>query len=255
VVALPEAKARTAKYVYGVVRADSKRRPKAKGIDGGSLRVVASRGLGAVTSDVPSGELEAGRDELLAHSRVVQSAFDQGPVLPMRFGVVMPGEESVRKELLDAHRADLESQLALLAGKAEFNVKAMYDEGVLLREVLDENPPIARLRDELANIDADAAHFERIRLGELVAGAVDAKRENDSAWILEALTPVALDVDVGPQIHERMVFSAAFLVADQDVQTFDDALERIAAESHPRIGFKLTGPLPPHSFVELSIEA
>jgi hypothetical protein len=88
-----------------------------------------------------------------------------------------------------------------------------------------------------------------------VAGAVDAKRESDSAWILEALTPVALDVDVGPQIHERMVFSAAFLVADQDVQTFDDALERIAAESHPRIGFKLTGPLPPHSFVELSIEA
>jgi hypothetical protein len=245
----------SAKYVYGIVRAEESGRPKGKGIDGRPLRLVSTAGLGAVTSDVPEGELEAGRDELLAHSQVVQSVFEKGAVLPMRFGVVMPGEESVRKDLLEAYRPDLENQLSYLAGKAEFNVKAMYDEATLLREIVTGDREISKLRDKLAGLDSDAAHFERIRLGELIAGAVDAAREVDQARILDTLAPLALDVDVGPPLHERMVMSAAFLVAEENEQAFDDELEAIAADEHPRIAFKLTGPLPPHSFVELTVEA
>src|SRR5438045_1800217 len=93
-----------AKYVYGVVRASPKARPRGKGIYGKPLRIVATEGLGALTSDAPDGELEAGREELLTHSRVLESALAHGTVLPMRFGVVMPNESAVREELLAAHR-------------------------------------------------------------------------------------------------------------------------------------------------------
>jgi Gas vesicle synthesis protein GvpL/GvpF len=217
--------------------------------------VVSSKGLGALTSDVPDGPLEAGRDELLAHSRVLENALEQGAVLPMQFGVVMPSESSVRDELLDAHRPALEAQLEEMTGKVEVNVKGLYDEESVLREILAENPEIAAMRESTQRSSEDAAYYERIRLGELITEALAAKRDADEGLVLDRLGPHALAVEPGQPIHERMVVNASFLVERERLEEFDGALEELAAENHPRIGFKLTGPLPPHSFVELSVEA
>ena len=57
-------------------------------------------------------------------------------------------------------------------------------------------------------------------------------------------------VELAEPPHERAVFSGSFLVARNRVREFDDALERIAMEQAERIRFKLTGPLPPHTFVQ-----
>ena len=248
--------AESAKYVYGVVPADSRARPKGSGIGGQSLRLVKSGELAAITSDVPDGPLEAGRDELMAHSEVLAATLDSArAVLPMRFGVVMPSDDSVREELLEAFRPDLEAQLNELDGKIEMNVKGIYDEAAVLREVVAENREIGKLREVIAGAPPDAAYPERIRLGELVAEALQAKREADEHGVLDRLAPHAIAIEVNAPIHERMAVNAAFLLERDDTKAFDDELERVAEENHPRIGFKLTGPLPPHSFVELALEA
>jgi hypothetical protein len=244
----------SAKYVYGVVRT-SGAKPKEKGIAGRPLTVIGADAIGALVSDVPEGPLEAGRDELLAHSRVLEKALERGTVLPMRFGVVMPDESAVRDQLLEAHRGELEGQLDEMDDKLEFNVKGLYDEELILREVLAENPEAAQLRELTRGHSADATHFGRIRLGELIANDLMAKREADEQWMLEGLTPLASAVQPGKLVHEHMVVNASFLVERERKEEFDRALERLAAEQHPRIGFKLTGPLPPHSFVELTVEA
>jgi hypothetical protein len=114
---------------------------------------------------------------------------------------------------------------------------------------------VADLRSVVNGQPADATHFERIRLGELVARDLAAKREADERRILDALVAHATEMESGKLVHEHMVVNSSFLVERSKVPTFDEALERIAAEQHPRIGFRLTGPLPPHSFVELGVEA
>src|SRR5436190_14260413 len=124
----------SAKYVYGVVRASAGSRSKAKGIYGEPIGVVALEAVGALTSDVPPDFDEAGREELLAHSRVLEQALDGGVVLPMRFGVVMPDEGAVREQLLGAHREELRAQLDEMEGKVEINIKGLYDEPAILRE-------------------------------------------------------------------------------------------------------------------------
>jgi hypothetical protein len=244
----------TAKYVYGVIRPSARSRVRQKGIAGRPLRVVKSDSLGALVSDVPDEELEAGREELLTHARVLEKALEHGAVLPMRFGVVMPDEASVRDRLLGAHGPELEAQLREMEDKVELNVKGMYDEESILRELVTENPEVADLRTALEGKPEDATYPERIRLGELIVDALAAKREADEQMILERLAPQAVAVEPGPLVHEHMAVNASFLVVRRGVKKFDDALERLAAEQHPRIGFKLTGPLPPHSFVELSVE-
>src|SRR3954468_23214115 len=217
------------KYVYGVVRGKGRAKPKGKGIAGKPLKVVAANGLGALTSDVPGEELEAGRDELLTHSRVLEQALGDGVVLPMRFGVVMPDEDTVRSELLDAHREALEAQLEEMSGKVEMNVKAIYDEDAVLGEVLAENPDIARGRKKLQGRSEDATYYERIDLGERIVGALGNKREADEQAIVDGLAANALAVEVGPPMHERMAVNASFLVDEEKLAEFDSELDRIAA--------------------------
>jgi hypothetical protein len=248
------ASTKSAKYVYGVVRADPKRTPRARGIGKKKVRIVDADGLGALTTDIPPGELEAGREELLAHARVLERAIEQGTVLPMQFGVVMPDESAVREQLLEPHRLELEAQLEEMEDKFEVNLKAMYDERALLTEVINEDPEIAKLRGSLQGQPEDAVHFERIRLGELIAGAVNEKRDRDADEILRRLAKNAVAVEVGEPVHERMALNASFLVDRSRQKEFDAEVDRIAAEQGERMRFKYTGPLAPHSFVELAME-
>src|SRR4051794_8307558 len=249
---MAESNGSTAKYVYGVVRAGGDAGPKDTGINDEPVVLVAGQdGLAALTSDVPHEDLEAGREELLTHSRVLERALERGVVLPMRFGVVMPDEDTVRTDLLDAHRETLEAQLEEMSGKAEMNVKAIYDEGEVLREVLTENPDIAALRETLQGRSEDATYYERIDLGERIVGALEDKRAADEKSIVDGLSPLALAVELGQPMHERMAVNASFLVQHDQLAAFNDELDRVAAAHGKRLRFKATGPLPPHSFVEL----
>jgi hypothetical protein len=251
---VPRSTNTTAKYVYGVVRTPAKGGFKGKGIHGKPLRTVSWEGLGALTSDVPDAELEAGRDELLTHSRVLERALERGAILPMRFGTVMPSEASVRDDLLAAHREELEAQLEDMRGKVEINIKGIYEEQPVLEEVVRENPEIAQIRESLQGKPEEATYYERIRLGELVAEALTAKREIDGRVFVDRLSSHAVGVEVGQATHERMAVNASFLVERDRLADFERTTEELGAEQAGRIRFRYTGPLPPHSFVELALE-
>src|SRR5947208_2584890 len=81
--------------------------------------------------------------------------------------------EEVRARVLDEHAEELREQLAEFAGKVEIRIRATYDEELLLREVVRENPEIASLRAAVNDRPEDATYYERIRLGELVASGVE----------------------------------------------------------------------------------
>src|SRR5436190_18579471 len=147
-----------AKYVYGVVRAADGSLPKDGGINDEPVTLVTTEGLAALTSNVPDEVLEAGREELLAHSRVLEQALEGGVVLPMRFGVVMPNEQSVRDRLLAPHREELEAQLDEMDGKVEINIKGIYEEDAVLREVVSENAEAADLRQAIHAKPGDASY-------------------------------------------------------------------------------------------------
>lgn len=239
------------KYVYGIV-SDDAAAPSAQGIAGAPVHTIAGKGAVAVVSDVPAGELQFGRDEVLVHAEVLAETLSRGTVLPMRFGVVLEGSEEVRERLLDPHATELRDQLGRFEGKVELSVRAVYEEDVLMREVVSEHPEIARAREEMRGKPDDATYFERINLGEMVAGAVERKRESDANEILDQLAPVADAVVVSEPSHERIAVAAAFLVDRTRRDEFDAALDRVAAAQSGRIRFKSVGPLPPHSFVEFA---
>jgi hypothetical protein len=241
----------TAKYVYGVVAAGTSWR--GKGIGEAPLEVLPRGGVAALVSDVPADFHEAGREELLTHSRVLEEAMEHTVVLPMRFGVVLPDEATVQARLLDPYAEALEAQLREMQGKVEITIKGIYDEAAILHEVLAESREISGLREAIQGKPEEATYYQRIELGERVAAALDEKRAAAAPQIVDRLAPLAVAVNVGEPVHERMAVNASFLVERDRLGKFDAEVDRIGAEQAGRIQLKYTGPLPPHSFVELGV--
>lgn len=242
------------KYIYGVVPAAAELPPQ-PGIAGTPLELIGADGVAALASDAPEGDLVMGREAMTAHARVLEAAHSLGTVLPMRFGVVMDDAAQVVARLLEAHHDDLLAQLAEFGGKAELRLRATYEEEPLLLEVVREDQDVARLRESLRGAPEDATYYGRIQLGELVAQAIERKRERDAEQIMQTLAPLALAVEVTPPPHERIVLNASFLVDESTLARFDSAVERVGETQAGRMRFKYTGPLPPHSFVTFGPEA
>jgi hypothetical protein len=240
-----------AQYVYGIVDATATK-PRGRGIAGSPLRLVIGEDAAALVSEIPTERVRLGRDEVLLHARVLDRALARGPVLPMRFGVVMDDADDVRGRLLDEHGPELRAQLIEMEGKVEIRIRATYDQEALLRDVVREHPEIAALRASVAGRSADAGYYDRIRLGEVVAAAVERHRELDAHAIVEALGEHALAVEVASPKHERVAVQASFLVERSRLGAFNAVVDKVAEGYGGKVRFKYTGPLPPHSFVELA---
>ena len=243
------------RYVYGVTRSGvAGELPAAAGIEGRPVGRIEHGPVAAIVSEAPPGPVKANRRNLLAHTEVLQKAVVSNCVLPMRFGVVMPSEEAVVRELLAAHEELLAEQLQTFDGLVELDLKITCPEDVLLRGILSERPDLEELRESIRGRPADATYFEQLRLGELIAGAVEEKRAALLRETLGRLERLALSTAVGDPAHEHMLVNVAFLVDREAVGAFEGEAESLARELGSSIRCKCAGPLPPFHFVDAAAE-
>lgn len=239
----------TGLYVYGIVRPDA-RVSSAPGVLGASVEVLADGRLGALVSRVGD-RVRAKRRDLLAHSDTLQHAFEHGVVLPFRFGTLFPSDEELRDELLGPRRDELLALLERYEGLGEMRLRVAYhDEEHVLRHVVAEDPAIVRLREQTR--DARPGDPRLLRLGELVAARVAARRESDEAAILDRLAGAAVELRRDEPDGELVVTKSSFLIERTKQSRFDELLDAVALAGRHVMQFSCTGPMPPHSFVELS---
>lgn len=189
------------------------------------------------------------RRDLMRHLRTLEAAFESGTIVPCSFGTVLQSEAAVESELLVSRRGELMRLLDRLEGRVQMNVKAVYDEDEILREVVAADPRIAALRQKTRE-GGDAAYYDSIRLGELVSAALAQRRAQDEELVLARLLPEADDA-VSEEADEMQVLKASFLVSRERLERFDDALDALAASEAPRVRFESFGPLPPTAFASL----
>jgi hypothetical protein len=241
-------------YVYGVQRA-SEAKPldaPAPGVEGSGVAAVEHAGLAALTGPLRGTEL--GARDLRAHWRVLEDAFARATVLPLRFGTVMQSEQAVRELLLEPNAERLNQMLDELDGTAQFGVKGQYDEERLLREVVEQSPAVAGLRERTRNIPDDAtSHAERVRLGQLVADEIGRRRELDTRLALDGLEPLAVAARDEEPRHPHTAFNLTFLVNDAKRSKFDAAVGRLQADLGERMEIHYVGPLPPYSFADADL--
>jgi hypothetical protein len=241
----------TGVYLYGIASASERIDVEAPGVGGPdtAVRRVVHGELAALVSEVEIGPLTAARD-LRAHWRVLEEAASSATVLPVRFGTILENDDALVAEFMAPRHDRLVAQLAELSGKVQLNVKCFYDEDKLLRNVVRGSPAIARLNERVRGKPEAATYYERIQLGELVAGEVEQTRVRDAALVMERLEPLAVAArNEAPNTSDSAV-NAAFLVERAKLDEFSAAVTALTSEVEDRMRLRYIGPLPPYSFAE-----
>lgn len=236
-------------YVYGVIAAGASTPEGVTGLHEEAVELLEHDGIAAVVSAVDVERPLGKRTDLLAHSRVLDAFAASGAVVPIRFGSVLPDRSDVLTGLLKPGNARFRELLDELSGRTQFNLRAVYDEEVVLAEVVRENPAVAKLREQTRNQPEAATYYSRLRLGELVAQALTRKREAESEVILDALAPHSVAHSIREREGIDHLLDAAFLVDTEQRGPFEQAAEATAASLHGRARLRLVGPLAPYDFV------
>ncbi|MEU1126187.1 GvpL/GvpF family gas vesicle protein [Streptomyces sp. NPDC005899] len=231
-------------YVYAIIPTGEALPPDAAGVGTppAVLRLVVQGPVTAVVSDAPS-QLRARRRDLMAHQDLLLRLTDRGPVLPMRFGMVAPDEDTVRTQLAGA-RADHLATLRHLSRGVEINLKALPAQDALAAVVAQEKT-VRRLREELRRRPGYEAS---VRLGEAVATALSRRAAEAGRKVLRTLTPMARAVATGPEVH-GCALNVSFLVDRAVSDDFRAAAQRFADAHRDHVELRVAGPLPCYSFV------
>ncbi|MFB7668208.1 GvpL/GvpF family gas vesicle protein [Kitasatospora sp. NPDC056138] len=208
------------------------------------LRTVDAGPLSAVVSDAPEG-LRPKRRDLAAHQAVQERLMADGTVLPLRFGLIAPDDDSVQSAL-DERREEYVQRLTDLEGCAEYHLKAAIDEEVLLRQILQESPEARRLNDDIKA--GDTSPDLPLALGELVVQEVQARHQVLAAGLTEALRPYARQARPSEPTGADFL-NISFLVEQDNRERFLSAEKGLTSELGEEFDLRLHGPLPAYSFV------
>jgi Gas vesicle synthesis protein GvpL/GvpF len=237
-------------YVYGIVAADAEPPAEVTGIGEQPVGLVRHGRVGGVVSDLDSAGAVGKKSQLLAHSRVLDAVAAETAVIPLRFGTVLQSRSALVEDILAPDEQRWAELLEGLTGRSQFVVQARYDVDQVLAEVVAENPRIADLRSRTRGRPETETYHARVQLGELVAAALEAKRETDAPRLLATLLPHGVDRTVR---HGRggidHLLDVAFLVDDEQRGAFEGAAEELARSLAGRARVKLVGPTAPYDFV------
>lgn len=242
---------RSAVYVYGILPGDIKVEPGATGVGDppGEVRVVRHGDLAALVSDVDVDKPLGRPQDLFAHEELLDSTAAEVPVLPLRFGAVVAGDDAVAEELLQANHDEFATALRQLEGRVEYVLRGRYNEQAMLREVLEEDPQAAELAGQIKGADPDATRELRMELGEIITNAVEAKREEDTRAVGEVLAGHVEASVVRPPTHELDAVYTAFLVKTDAAEGLEQTVRRLADDWEGRVDLTLAGPIAAYDFV------
>lgn len=239
---------RSALFVYGVVRAGTDL-PEMSGVAGHPIKGVVHGQVMAVVGKVDVDGPAVRKADLLAYQQVLDGLAEQGPVVPVRFGTALLGEGGAVEMFLADRKDDLLALLDALEGRSQYTLRARYVEEAVLGEVLAADPALRELNDRTRGVPEDASWADRVRLGELLAQAVDQRRQGDADDLLDTVLPLAVEHRVLRGSGLDHVLEVALLVDDARGPELEETLEAYAEAVHERIRLRLLGPLAPYDFV------
>jgi hypothetical protein len=244
------------KYIYGIIRHPG---PISYGNIGIGKREdlvygINYQGITAVVSNSPIIIYEARRVNMIAHEKVLEEVMKQFTVLPVRFSTISEhNDEAGILRILEQDYKKFDELLTKMEGKKELGLKVLAHEAPIYESIVEKYDEIKSLRAKLLNLPVDKTHYQRMKIGEMVAEALKKETEIYKNTILDALKPLSDDVKLNDCYGEMMILNAAFLIKNTVETAFDDIVNELDKKFGQFMTFKYVGTLPPYNFVNLVI--
>lgn len=243
------------KYLYCLIEARKDRRFMGSGIVGSYMvYTIRHRDIAAVVSDIKEEVIKATTEDCLLHEKVIEEVMKETTVLPFEFGTVSPGKEAV-ETLLKGNYSNIKRSIRNLHDKLEINVRAVWTNmGKVFKEIVSENRDIAIYKNEIQKKPVNKTYDDRIKIGQLVAQALNVKKERERDSIMAELKREAARCAPCRIIGDNMIMNEAFLIRERNVKRFESRLFRLGDKLNGRVDFKYMGPLPPYTFTDLKLK-
>jgi len=249
-----------ATYVYAIIPTEDRVIfDEVAGVDDehDEVYTIPHRDIAAVVSASPLADYRGlKRDQavryLVAHQRVVEAVMRAFTVLPMKFGAVLPDEDSVRR-LLAQGETLFRSTLEEFADRVQMEVVVLWDLQQVFQEIGQEHH-IAQLKAQAAGRPPEETVIERVAIGQMVQQSLERRRSSVRDYLIYSLGKPSLDVVVNPPMDDSMVINVALLVDQAGQEALAHQLNLLDEEFEGQFTFRCIGPLPPYSFATVEVE-
>lgn len=244
------------KYIYGIIRNSNPIDYGPIGMGKRADRVygISYNGITAIVSASPIIIYEARRINMITHEKVLEEVMKQFTVLPVRFSTISEYDDDAGiLRIIEKDYKKFDEMLTKMEGKKELGIKILAKEAEIYESIIEKYDNIRVLREKLINLPADKTHYQRVKIGEMVAEALKKETENYKDTIIAALNPLSVDVKINDNYGEMMILNAAFLIKNETEPAFDKVVNNLSEQYGRLMTFKYTGTLPLYNFVNLVI--
>lgn len=251
------------KYIYGVIEAKEDKDFGPIGLGGHKdvVHTVRYKDLAAVVSNSPIIDYnildkESLMRQLATHQAVVEKVMEDYSVLPIKFGTNARSTGEVEEILKTAYR-EFKAALEAIDSKIELDLVALWnsnDSDAVFGDILKEEADIRELQCAISLKPSAESLEDRIMLGKMVALALDKRRDEYAAEILDFLKEYTDDFRVNRTVADKMITNLAFLIRREEQKRFDARVNELDRRYADKIDFRCVGPLPPYSFSTIVVE-
>lgn len=255
-------------YVYGFFLAREPLTLQEKGLEGkNKVFPLSYRNLGALVSQVPLAEYsEQALQKNLQdpgwvtpraahHEHILRAALRSGPLMPVRFCTLYRSRARLLR-VLRSHYADFCAFLTSVHDREEWEVKIYINAEAGKRLAQETTPALRALEKRICTASTGEGYFLKKRREQLLreegerslAVWTDTIYAQLASWAVAGQPARLLDrLVTGKDVD--MIFKAAFLVDQANVETFVAELDQLAAKYTPQgFFFEMSGPWPAYHF-------
>ncbi|NET74496.1 MAG: GvpL/GvpF family gas vesicle protein, partial [Sphaerospermopsis sp. SIO1G2] len=239
------------KQIYAVIGGEVA--PDLDGVYG-----VSAAGLTAVVGDsevedyrlLPQEEL---LKHLVQHQQVVEQLMADYAVLPIQFGSLLREDEQIGR-MLGANQQRFSDLLDELQGLVQMELVVLWESAAVFNEIAAELD-IPRINASLVGKTEGEIQAKQAEIGLKVQQSLAERQGVLERMLRDETAGFARGVIKNPQMDENMAVNLGVLLAEGDLPLLDSALESMDEKTDGRYLLRCVGPLPPHSFVKISVLA
>jgi hypothetical protein len=206
-------------YIYGIADGKINSALESKGIgeENNKAYCIPFKDITAIVSNTQFIEYDPTEENVLAHELVIQELIKKEmTIAPMRFCTILKTEDDVLKLLKSAY-FPFKKNILKIRNKKEFGVKLFLDIEKLKREANDILKKSVEIAEELHN----------------------------------KLKEKSEDIKLDEQITEDMIMNASYLIRNEKVKEFHDAIYDFDKSYTDKIKIRISGPTAPYNFVDM----
>lgn len=236
-------------YLYAIAAKYDESVKPPLGVEGEEVYQLKCSSFYPVISFIMEGknQISLSKESVYKHENVIECYMEQMPLLPVRFNTLFKNKDEL-VSVLERYSLEIETNLLKVTDCIEMGVKALVKEESLKKQKNNGNlkfdKGISKAKKYI--LDKFQEHKESFYLqeeykavGKQIFNLLEKYAKQGKAFPLTA--------------NSLLILNSAFLVQNNSLETFKEQFQKIKGK-HNDLAFLLSGPWPPYSFIDFSIE-